>query len=264
MTNIRNSRIRNFRFIGTLAKSAVALALVGGLVVGTGAAGASASNGSSKSSDRSHEAHDEHEKDHDGIGHGENDDHKGRGRGHDDHGNGHGYGHGDGCDDHEDHEDHEDHDETSDDVAHPTTTAPTTSSSAPSTSPDAQAPSGAGDAPADAVSEAEAPVDQQDRSPQPDAVETNETTVSTLQPAALGDSVNAPAANTAGEPGTTAPAATESGAVESGTTESGAIAVIDSLPMTGASVALVGLAIALAVAGLVVLVARRRREPVVS
>jgi LPXTG-motif cell wall-anchored protein len=248
MTNIRNSRIRNFRFIGTLAKSAVALALVGGLVVGTGAAGASASNGSSKSSDRSHEAHDEHEKDHDGIGHGENDDHKGRGRGHDHHGNGHGYGHGDGCDDHEDHEDHD--------------------------APDAQAPSGAGDAPADAVSEAEAPVDQQDRSPQPDAVETNETTVSTLQPAALGDSVNAPAANTAGEPGTTAPAATESGAIESGTTESGAIesgttesgaiAVIDSLPMTGASVALVGLAIALAVAGLVVLVARRRREPVVS
>jgi LPXTG-motif cell wall-anchored protein len=113
--------------------------------------------------------------------------------------------------------------------------------------------------PADAVSEAEAPVDQQDRSPQPDAVETNETTVSTLQPAALGDSVNAPAANTASEPGTTAP-----GTTESGTTESGVIAVIDSLPMTGASVALVGLAIALAVAGLVVLVARRRREPVVS
>jgi LPXTG-motif cell wall-anchored protein len=119
------------------------------------------------------------------------------------------------------------------------------------------------------VSEAEAPVDQQDRSPQPDAVETNETTVSTLQPAALGDSVNAPAANTASEPGTTAPGTTAPGTTapgttESSTTESGATAVIDSLPMTGASVALVGLAIALAVAGLVVLVARRRREPVVS
>lgn len=270
MTNTRNSRIRNFRFFGTLVKSAVALALVGGLTVATGASGASASNGASKSSDRSHESHDEHEKDHDGIGHGDDDDHKGRGRGHDSHGNGHGYGHGDGC---EDHDESDGHDETSDDVVPSTTTAPTSTVPATGT-PEAGAPEtgtspvseplGSVDRSNELVIDADTPVDEQNRAPQFDAVETNETTVPALQPSATGDNLNAPAGNVATEPGANSPGTPERGRPESGTPESGTIVVTDNLPMTGTSLVLAGMAIALAVAGVVVLVARRRREQVVS
>lgn len=250
MTTTTNSGI-----FGTITKSALALALVGAVTVGLGATGASASNGSTKSSDRSHEAHDENEKDHDGIGHGDDEDHVGRGRGHDSHGNGHGYGHGDGCDD---------HDETGDDVVAPTTTAP-----AP-TAPDSSIPPST---PAASGSE-ELPIDQP-RSQQPDTAVTLETTVPAVQPASLVDGVNAPAGNAAGELSATPvitpaterapePNTSQPGSVAPATTDFGTNASTGRLPMTGSSLVLIGLATAVAAGGLVVLVARRRRERVAA
>lgn len=250
MTTTTNSGI-----FGTITKSALALALVGAVTVGLGATGASASNGSTKSSDRSHEAHDENEKDHDGIGHGDDEDHVGRGRGHDSHGNGHGYGHGDGCDD---------HDETGDDVVAPTTTAP-----AP-TAPDSSIPPSI---PAASGSE-ELPIDQP-RSQQPDTAVTLETTVPAVQPASLVDGVNAPAGNAAGELSATPvitpaterapePNTSQPGSVAPATTDFGTNASTGRLPMTGSSLVLIGLATAVAAGGLVVLVARRRRERVAA
>lgn len=260
----------NFGIFGTITKSALALALVGAVTVGLGATGASASNGSTKSSDRSHEAHDENEKDHDGIGHGDDEDHVGRGRGHDSHGNGHGYGHGDGCDD---------HDETGDDVVAPTTTAPAPTAPAP-TAPDSSIPPST---PASSGSE-ELPIDQP-RSQQPDTAVSLETTVPAVQPASLVDGVNAPAGNAAGElsatpvitpaterapeldtsePGSGQPNSSQPGSVVPATTDSGTNASTGRLPMTGSSLVLIGLATAVAAVGLVVLVARRRRERVAA
>lgn len=230
--------------IGIITKSTLALALVSGLALGMGASGASASNGAENSSDRSHAAHDEHEKDHDGIGHSDNEDHVGNGRGHESHGNGHGYGHGD---------DH--HDENAD----------TPSSTEP-------APTGSVDQVIDVV----VPAADQPLSTRPEVTDAPESTVPAVQPTSAVDVVdvsselvtNEPAAVPADGLHAALPTADET-AVAPRTNElaTESPAVNDSannLPMTGSSLVLIGLASVLAAGGFVVLVARRRRDEVVA
>lgn len=230
--------------IGIITKSILALALVSGLALGMGASGASASNGAENSSDRSHAAHDEHEKDHDGIGHSDNEDHVGNGRGHESHGNGHGYGHGD---------DH--HDENAD----------TPSSTEP-------APTGSVDQVIDVV----VPAADQPLSTRPEVTDAPESTVPAVQPTSAVDVVdvsselvtNEPAAVPADGLHAALPTADETAVAprtnELATESSAVNNSANNLPMTGSSLVLIGLASVLAAGGFVVLVARRRRDEVVA
>lgn len=233
-----------------IRKGLVAVSISGALVLGLGAVGASASNGAANSSDRSHESHDEHEKDHDGIGHGDDEDHVGDGRGHDSHGNGHGYGHGDGCDD---------QDETDDDVVAPTTTAPAPTAPESSISPTAPA----------ASDSDELPIDQSP-SQLPEVTDAPESAVPAVQPSSLVDNVNVPTDVVVTDPVTIPDVETSFAAPAEGETavqpanDPGTIGRTDRLPMTGSSLALIGLASVLAAGGFVVLVARRRRDEVVA
>jgi LPXTG-motif cell wall-anchored protein len=232
-----------------IRKGLVAVSISGALVLGLGAVGASASNGAANSSDRSHEAHDEHEKDHDGIGHSDNEDHVGDGRGHVSHGNGHGYGHGD---------DH--HDENAD--------IPPSSESAPTGS-------------VDKVIDVVVPAADQPLSTRPEVNDAPESTVPAVQNSSLVDNVNVPTDVVVTEPvtipaiettfsapteGETSPApltnelATDSPATDSPAANNS----VNGLPMTGSSLVLMGLASVLAAGGFVVLVARRRRDEVVA
>lgn len=250
-----------------IRKGLVAVSISGALVLGLGAVGASASNGAANSSDRSHESHDEHEKDHDGIGHGDNEDHVGDGRGHVSHGNGHGYGHGDGCDDH-------------DDVAGetPALDLPILDDVAlDDAAPIVVVPGAPADQPTDSsdqVIDVASPVTEQTRSQQPEVADAPEYTEPAVQPSSLVDNVNVPTdvptdvvvtdPVTIPAVETSFAAPTEGETAVQPSNEPGTDGSADNLPMTGSSLVLIGLAAVLAAGGFVVLVARRRRDEVVA
>lgn len=257
----------NGKRINIIRKGLVAVSISGALVLGLGAVGASASNGAANSSDRSHEAHDEHEKDHDGIGHGDNEDHVGKGRGHVSHGNGHGYGHGDGCDDH-------------DDVAGeaPALDLPILDDVVvDDVVVDVVAPGAPADQPTDStdqVIDVASPVTEQTRSPQPEVADAPEYTEPAVQPSSLVDNVNVPTdvptdvvvtgPVTIPAVETSFAAPTDGETAVQPTNEPGTDGSADNLPMTGSSLVLIGLASVLAAGGFVVLVVRRRRDEVVA
>lgn len=254
----------NSKRTNIIRKGLVAVSISSALVLGLGAFGASASNGAENSSDRSHEAHDEHEKDHDGIGHSDNEDHVGEGRGHVSHGNGHGYGHGDGCDDH-------------DDVAGeaPAPDLPILDDVAL----DVVAPGAPADQPTgsvDQVIDVASPVAEQTRSQQPEVADAPENTEPAVQPSALDVNANVPTDVVVTDPAavpsdgipvalpTNDEAAVAPRTNELATNEPGTDSSANNLPMTGSSLVLIGLASVLAAGGFVVLVARRRRDEVVA
>lgn len=227
-------------------KSLMAISLSGALVIGVGVSGASASNGAQNSSDRSHEAHDEHETDHECIGHGDHEDRVGDGVGHTSHGNGFGYGHGEECDDEATHDDDDATDTPADADSPVDETVPASEETVPA-SDDASGPAvivdnvertvdlGVSDAPA---SDAPASTDET-------VLDAGVTPAITPQVTAVDPSTNLP---------------TTDGADAPAIVETASSTVVGSLPMTGSSIALLALATSLAIGGLLVLIARRRRE----